>query len=101
MDYSLTAGAERKNHKKLHSLLGLNAEKKLIGCVARLDPSKGQHEILASRVILQEHDDVEFVLIGSDIRTQGDMKMNYVYWLRNKEFRIIFTLWVICQRLLS
>jgi len=56
----------------LHTMLNLKADERLVGCVARLDPIKGQSDLLvAAAKILHEIDNVHIVFLGSDIATGG------------------------------
>jgi len=64
-------GHNAKNDR-LSALVNLDPTTLIVGCVARLAPIKGQHDLLvAATRIINEAISVKFVFIGSDSATEG------------------------------
>ena len=61
--------------KQIKKSLGLKADSKIIGMVARLCPIKGQKEfIYSAHNICDDFSDVEFVIIGEDYEFNGEFR---------------------------
>lgn len=68
----LTVSPERSTHYPLPLERNIPAAHRLVGCVARLAPAKGQHVLIQAAVeILAAVPDVTFMFVGADLASGG------------------------------